>query len=325
LSSRSGLRARLEFTANHVGLESVRIDIQTDQPVYSADFEITVQLLVQIDRLVQLIESPIFTCESSHSPRQQCLTRTRRSPPSTPRTGETPLPLQVPVWTLDASATKYCVWFVEESVERCKLDGLYSLKSSRVNICLQILAESLTFLVANSAVSTMASRSKPPIREEIKWGELLTHFRAVQTKHEKTRRGTLNLTLAGAQAQSGAQLQGQEAGFSIFSPSEKMSLGLNSSTGLGGASAGFAPSGVGASPTRPFVRRKVTNTPSGAGSLGPVPSTSATSGGVSGVFTTGDATIRPSQKGNGFLSAFAGAGASASGVAGKRVGSGVPK
>lgn len=29
----------------------------------SPDLEITVQLLVQIDRLVQLIESPIFTCK----------------------------------------------------------------------------------------------------------------------------------------------------------------------------------------------------------------------------------------------------------------------
>lgn len=28
----------------------------------SADLEITVQLLVQVDKLVQLIESPVFTC-----------------------------------------------------------------------------------------------------------------------------------------------------------------------------------------------------------------------------------------------------------------------
>jgi hypothetical protein len=29
---------------------------------FSAELEITVQLLVQIDKLVQLIESPVFTC-----------------------------------------------------------------------------------------------------------------------------------------------------------------------------------------------------------------------------------------------------------------------
>lgn len=28
----------------------------------SADLEMTVQILVQIDKLVQLIESPVFTC-----------------------------------------------------------------------------------------------------------------------------------------------------------------------------------------------------------------------------------------------------------------------
>ena len=31
--------------------------------VSSADLEVTVALLVQIDKLVQLIESPVFTCE----------------------------------------------------------------------------------------------------------------------------------------------------------------------------------------------------------------------------------------------------------------------
>jgi hypothetical protein len=30
---------------------------------YSADLEITVQMLVQVDKLVQLIESPVFTCK----------------------------------------------------------------------------------------------------------------------------------------------------------------------------------------------------------------------------------------------------------------------
>jgi vacuole morphology and inheritance protein 14 len=29
---------------------------------HSADLEMTVQILVQIDKLVQLIESPVFTC-----------------------------------------------------------------------------------------------------------------------------------------------------------------------------------------------------------------------------------------------------------------------
>jgi len=34
---------------------------------FSADLEITVQMLVQIDKLVQLIESPVFTCTLPYS------------------------------------------------------------------------------------------------------------------------------------------------------------------------------------------------------------------------------------------------------------------
>ena len=30
---------------------------------YSAELEMTVNMLIQIDKLVQLLESPVFTCE----------------------------------------------------------------------------------------------------------------------------------------------------------------------------------------------------------------------------------------------------------------------
>ena len=33
---------------------------------FSAELEITVQLLVQVDKLVQLIESPVFTCKEGN-------------------------------------------------------------------------------------------------------------------------------------------------------------------------------------------------------------------------------------------------------------------
>ena len=36
--------------------------------ILSADLEITVQLLVQVDKLVQLIESPVFTCKQDPTP-----------------------------------------------------------------------------------------------------------------------------------------------------------------------------------------------------------------------------------------------------------------
>ena len=34
----------------------------------SAELEMTVNMLIQVDKLVQLIESPVFTCESLHIP-----------------------------------------------------------------------------------------------------------------------------------------------------------------------------------------------------------------------------------------------------------------
>jgi len=33
---------------------------------FSAELEITVNLLIQVDKLVQLIESPVFTCMIAH-------------------------------------------------------------------------------------------------------------------------------------------------------------------------------------------------------------------------------------------------------------------
>ena len=34
--------------------------------VYSAELEMTVNMLIQIDKLVQLLESPVFTCAYDH-------------------------------------------------------------------------------------------------------------------------------------------------------------------------------------------------------------------------------------------------------------------
>lgn len=41
--------------------------LQTNSLLHSADLEMTVAMLVQIDKLVQLIESPVFTCDVSLS------------------------------------------------------------------------------------------------------------------------------------------------------------------------------------------------------------------------------------------------------------------
>ncbi|KAJ8468744.1 hypothetical protein ONZ51_g9455 [Trametes cubensis] len=115
-----------------------------------AELEITVQLLVQVDKLVQLIESPVFTY----------------------------LRLQL------LEPERYPYLF------KC----LYGL--------LMLLPQSSAFhalrnrlVVVNSAprstVGNLSSMRSKLGREDIKWPELLQHFRTVQLKHEKARRQAL--------------------------------------------------------------------------------------------------------------------------------------
>ncbi|KZS98079.1 ARM repeat-containing protein [Sistotremastrum niveocremeum HHB9708] len=118
------------------------------------DLEINVQLLVQIDRLVQLIESPIFTY----------------------------LRLQL------LEPEKYPYLF------KCLYGLLMLLPQSTAFVALRNrlnAVNSTGFMHITPRPSTVASsiatRSKLG-REEIKWQELLSHFRSVQLKHEKSRR-----------------------------------------------------------------------------------------------------------------------------------------
>lgn len=139
-----------------------------------ADLEITVAMLIQIDKLVQLLESPIFTA----------------------------LRLQL----LDPDKNAFL------------LKSLYGL--------LMLLPQSSAFATLRnrlSAVSSMGpgvrstyaqtARSKVTTRDEIKWSELLTHFRLVQSRHERARRAGLNpaLTTAAGTSASFAGLGVQEA------------------------------------------------------------------------------------------------------------------
>jgi hypothetical protein len=59
---------------------------------YSAELEMTVNMLIQIDKLVQLLESPVFTCQFSYYYWEYALNPLRSSS-SAPRTRKIPLPL----------------------------------------------------------------------------------------------------------------------------------------------------------------------------------------------------------------------------------------
>jgi len=125
-----------------------------------AELEITVSLLVQIDKLVQLIESPVFTY----------------------------LRLQL------LEPDRYPYLF------KCLYGLLMLLPQSTAFVALRNrlnAVNSAGFLhiaPKPTAASSISTRSKMA-RDEIKWGELLSHFRTVQSKHEKARRqamGTLS-------------------------------------------------------------------------------------------------------------------------------------
>ncbi|KIJ57093.1 hypothetical protein M422DRAFT_218953 [Sphaerobolus stellatus SS14] len=156
-----------------------------------ADLEITVPLLVQIDKLVQLIESPVFTY----------------------------LRLQL------LEPEKYPYLF------KCLYGLLMLLPQSSAFMSLRnrlSAVSSMGFLhiAPKGGLSTAATRSKLS-REEIKWQDLLSHFRTVQMRHEKARRQAL----------------GGEMGPSGFTEAR-------SSTTIPG-------------PSRPAVRRRVSEAPTG--------------------------------------------------------------
>lgn len=77
----------------------------------------TVNMLIQIDKLVQLLESPVFTCKSHNKYLDPLLTKLRSSAPTT-RTGKIPSSIQVPLWGSDAPATVVCIRGTQEPFEQ---------------------------------------------------------------------------------------------------------------------------------------------------------------------------------------------------------------
>ncbi|KIP12787.1 hypothetical protein PHLGIDRAFT_97459 [Phlebiopsis gigantea 11061_1 CR5-6] len=174
-----------------------------------ADLEITVQLLVQIDKLVQLIESPVFTY----------------------------LRLQL------LEPEKHPHLF------KCLYGLLMLLPQSSAFLSLRNRLSAVNaagFLqIAPKSVSNVSSTRSKLGREDIKWSELLGHFRAVQNKHEKSRR----------------QAAGDTGDFILPLP------GFASDT-----ASSIAASGANGNPVRPGMRRRVTGGASAEASLARPPS-----------------------------------------------------
>lgn len=121
-----------------------------------ADLEVTVQLLVQIDKLVQLIESPVFTYL-----RLQLLEPDRHP-----------------------------------HLFKCLYGLLMLLPQSSAFVSLRnrlnaVNSAGFLQIAPKPTVGNLTSTRSKLGREDIKWAELLSHFRSVQNKHEKARRQAL--------------------------------------------------------------------------------------------------------------------------------------
>ncbi|KAJ7094447.1 vacuolar protein 14 C-terminal Fig4p binding-domain-containing protein [Mycena belliarum] len=120
-----------------------------------ADLEITVPMLVQVDKLVQLIESPVFT--------------------------------YIRLQLLEPERYPYLF--------KCLYGLLMLLPQSSAFVSLRnrlnaVNSAGFLHIAPKPSIAALATRSKLG-RDEIKWQELLLHFRSVQSKHEKSRRQAL--------------------------------------------------------------------------------------------------------------------------------------
>jgi hypothetical protein len=106
----TSVRTRLVFVADIVSNLTPQEATDTTEfaLLSSAELEMTVALLVQIDKLVMLIESPVFTCKSAdlraHATKLTVEIRVLSSPIATARTREVSLLVQVSLWTSHAVA-----------------------------------------------------------------------------------------------------------------------------------------------------------------------------------------------------------------------------
>ncbi|PWN86574.1 ARM repeat-containing protein, partial [Acaromyces ingoldii] len=135
-------------------------------PIF-AELEMTVGLLIQIDKLVQLLESPIFTAL-----RLQLL-----EPDRHPFLFKCLYGILMLLPQSSAFATL-----------RNRLNAVNGL--GYLNVVPRATSASVSSSSsASSAAATAASKSRVGSgKDDIKWAELLTHFRAVQARHERSRR-----------------------------------------------------------------------------------------------------------------------------------------
>lgn len=86
----------------------------------------------------------------------------------------------------DVIATKLGIRVAEKSLERCEFGWFSADRAEIVSLSTYLNCEQILILGRRN-IGTLSGRSKIG-RDEIKWQELLSHFRSVQARHEKARR-----------------------------------------------------------------------------------------------------------------------------------------
>ncbi|CAO3656415.1 unnamed protein product [Mucor hiemalis] len=207
-----------------------------------AELEITVNMLIQVDKLVQLLESPVFTY----------------------------LRLQL----LEPERYPYlfkCLYGILMLLPQSSAFSTLRNRLSSVSSLgfLHVLPKSPTSASGTTVTTTStdnkkssSTSSKTTKSEEvstIKYGELLQHFKFVQSRHEKQRRQSLqnvsrftlaNTTTPNARSRRPRLLYGEGNGSpnqsqqALFSANENKGLGLSGNGGNGGSSTGGIRSGM---------------------------------------------------------------------------------
>ncbi len=135
VSPRTGLRASVQSPADIVG-DTLALISCCSPNMDSAELEMTVNMLIQIDKLVQLLESPVFTCQSCSLGGLKILIFPRFTI-TAPRTGKIPPSLQMSLRGAHAAPSVLCFCSTEEPLEQRQR---YRLPSHRpTNVCCSLL------------------------------------------------------------------------------------------------------------------------------------------------------------------------------------------
>lgn len=173
------------------------------------DLDITVAMLIQIDKLVQLLESPIFTSLRLH--------------------------------LLDADKNPFLLKALYGLLMLLPQSSAFATLRNRLSAASSMAPGVRSTVTTSSASAAAQQRSKSGsggARDEIKWGELLVWFRQTQMRHERVRRAATAAAAVGtggvgSHAPVGSVGDANGGGGSM-SPAPTGSSRISSLSGVGG-------------------------------------------------------------------------------------------